>query len=221
MLGANIVIGGKRARLFTDGRPTAQTARKQKESTRKFSKAVIEIVPNEQLDVIPSKPIKTLIITGLPERQRPDGEEVEKLTGEVDQSPEEELEWEAWEENHVEQIEKTKDSVTLVNTENSEDEIATVIDDLKTKSFSSKFKKEDFTQKKNIQDIDELDIKNQKAKEPNDDIDFFQDMEPEIKSSTKYLIGQEEVEDISDNLNKLNVMVAEFEEDGWGEEDWE
>ncbi|XP_044758083.1 protein-associating with the carboxyl-terminal domain of ezrin [Coccinella septempunctata] len=214
ILGANTVIGGKRARLFTDGRPT-QTTQKSRQNSRKCSKSLAVELP----DIPVPKPVDPLFISNLPERQRPDGEEVEILTDEVDQTAEEEIEWEDWEENQDLQATGTN-TLQLEQTEILEGELATSLSNLKIET--SKLKNKDISKIKNIQDIDELDIKNQKSKEQSDDIDFFQDMEPEIKSSTKYLIGSElENQNTNENSNKLNLVVTGLEEDGWGEEEWE
>lgn len=95
ILGATTVIGGKRAKLFNDGRPT--TSPPVRRVQRKNTKRIELPIP-------------------LPERSRPDGEEEETSTEEAEPSVEEDLDnWEDWGENA--NIELVPSSIEIDNIE--------------------------------------------------------------------------------------------------------
>ncbi|KAK9884419.1 hypothetical protein WA026_007266 [Henosepilachna vigintioctopunctata] len=225
ILGANIVIGGKRAKLFTDGRPTTHSIHKLRQNSKQVSSIVPEqtlVGPEINTSTIPQ--LDQISINILPERQRPDGEEVDNSADDIEQSVDEELEWEDWEahENISVQYTENRSDRDFLPVEHVNDKISGEI--LNSIKSNSKLDNSSGTlaskEKIFIHDIDELDIKNQRNTRPTEDIDFFQDMEPEIKSSTKFVI-ESEPEKEKNSTSKLNLVVSECDqEDGWGEEDW-
>ncbi|EEZ97411.1 protein-associating with the carboxyl-terminal domain of ezrin [Tribolium castaneum] len=188
ILGAATVIGGRRGKLFTDGRPVSHPNRR---TSRRNSKKIEPVIPPDTNPIIQTNQV----IMDLPERPRPDGEEGETSTEEAEQSVEEDLDnWEDWGESNPQEI------VESVESNSSE-------------SVTSVFERENVAQKK-LPDILELDIKNQTSSGGNDDFDFFQDMEPVIETSAKFVIEEE-------SASKLKLGVKEDgNEDGWVDEDW-
>ncbi|XP_022909202.1 protein-associating with the carboxyl-terminal domain of ezrin [Onthophagus taurus] len=188
ILGAETVIGGKRAKLFNDGRPIQHLTRKQRKSIRKNDLNTPSNVCIEK-DLLENRDI----LQDLPERPSPDGEEGETSTEDL----EEEDNWEDWDLNEA-QREITKDNLeTSINAEMS--------------SMSLGVNRKN--SKKDLPDILELDIKNQKNKTDLDDIDFFQDMEPVIEVN-KFNVEAKDVD-----VRKFGV-VNEDKEEGWGDDDW-
>lgn len=194
LLGSDVVIGGKRAKLFTDGRPVLHSTTKH----------------HKQRPIPPVIEPTELII--LPERPQPDGEEVENSTDEVEQSVEDDLEtWEDWDANENPQN----------NTENVFTPLQTEPDLLlQTSANNTNFETH---RKKSLPDITELDIKNQtNGRENDDDVDFFQDMEPVIETKPRFVAVVESEDDrvLSESV-KMSLNVEESGEDGWGDEEWD
>lgn len=211
-MGASTVIGGKRAKLFNDGRPTQPTGRR---SIRKHE-TIQNVEPITHLSSVASVP--------LPERPRPDGEEVDLSTDEVEQSLDEDLDnWEDWaDEETVHEVAVSGDSnpstIEEIIGDSEENEVAEVEvvigNNLRHQNRAL------------VPDITELDIKNQSNGDGSgngEDIDFFQDMEPVIETSNKFLI------DVADDgflekevSSKLSLNVNnDVHEDGWGDDDWD
>lgn len=221
MLGSSTVIGGKRAKLFTDGRPVVHSIKNHK---RRNTQPSTEPSPLHLSSSTPESSNVSLAETHLlvlPERPQPDGEEVDTSTDEVEQSAEDDLEtWEDWDAsenaagNNSEQMFSTSESIDTVSPSSTE------LDVLQSSAVSSC--KYETSRRKSLLDITELDIKNQSnANKCRDDVDFFEDMEPVIEAIPRFTVvdsKSNEIETVS-----LNV-VADAEgttEDGWGEEDWD
>lgn len=215
ILGAETVIGGKRASLFKDNRPKSYTEYK----SRKNSKAPVKEEHIETKNIVPN--IDQLSLTSsiveliqnrndLPERPRPDGEEGETSTEEMEQSIEEDNDnWEDWDNQETNTDENSTQAYA-----NKEPVIENTLlpIDITKMTHSSKAKK--------ILDITELDIKNQTTKiEHENDVDFFQDMEPVIEKNKTFLLNISlEKEQIINS--KLCAITDDRNEDGWGD-DWE
>ncbi|KAJ8910352.1 hypothetical protein NQ315_004968 [Exocentrus adspersus] len=222
VLGAATVIGGKRAKLFNDGRPMAHSNKNlPKEGTPQENEHPVvrdQILNNSISSIIDSH---NLI---LPERSRPDGEEVETSTEEIEQSVDEDLEnWDDWDlnENHSILINRLgiadiiEDSNDIAENHSNEG-IKSIVN---TKGDLAR-------SKKTIADIEELDIKSQVQNNENDSFDFFHDMEPVINSSSKFLINEDNKCDVSLGIDKevsskLALNVNDINEEGWGDGDWD
>lgn len=216
ILGSDIVIGGKRAKLFTDGRPVLHSVKNSKQKPIQSQSLLSE-----------QSSVQSLV---LPERPQPDGEEVDTSTDEVEPSGDDDLEtWEDWDANDRTNLtingisEPSLSSEAIVATNNIEPDL------LQNSTTPSNFKYE-VHRKKSLPDIAELDIKNQtNSKQSNDDVDFFQDMEPVIESKPRFTIVTNENNDkllteVDDGVKKFSLNVAAVEElveDGWGEEEWD
>lgn len=223
-LGSTTVIGGQRAKLFNDGRPINHPIKNTK-TNRKNSNPVSVESAAVQPTTLPDIDVGPNQALSLPERPRPDGEEVDTSTEEVEQSAEEDLDnWEDWDVNETisRNLMQTVTTESVDNLESSQSHT-----DNSESSSGGVSSLENMSKKRSLPDILELDIKNQSgsvngAKE----VDFFQDMEPVIESSTKYLVSEDKSEEEgSDGLyaknNNLGVANSELNEDGWGDEEWD
>ncbi|CAB0037882.1 unnamed protein product [Trichogramma brassicae] len=208
ILGAATVIGGKRGRLFTDGRPN-KPHRSKKNHRVKFS-TPIEIVQGE--DDPPDE--------YLPERPSPDGGEDKE---DIILGISEEENWSDWEVSESEangtpepevplQSEQVPDEIIL------QEQLAKLEEPPKV-SITPKYER-----KIVIQDINELDIKNSKTisndKKNDEEFDFFQDMEPVIEK-TQVVHIEEKPKEKSDTPHNFTMnidAVATDEGDGWDDE---
>lgn len=200
LLGSDIVIGGKRAKLFTDGRPVQHSTTKH----------------HKQRPIPPPAATEPTELIILPERPQPDGEEVENSTDEMEQSADvdDDLEtWEDWDANENPQN-NTENVFTPTHTE--PDLL------LQTSTNNAKFETH---RKKSLPDITELDIKNQtNGRENDDDVDFFQDMEPVIETKPRFVAvveGGVDEKMLLESVKKMSLSVEESGEDGWGDEEWD
>ncbi|KAL1505999.1 hypothetical protein ABEB36_005437 [Hypothenemus hampei] len=211
ILGADIVIGGKRAKLFNDGKPKNHHSFSSKKS--------ITIHQNVQkAEDLPLQLENVLIHTSelensnsdLPERPRPDGEEGETSTDEVEQSGEEDAiddndNWEDWDNEQMSQADINNQDIQDSQTSEKSKSPINEKDGLSSSNYRSK----------KILDITELDIKNQtKRHMEQNEIDFFEDMEPVIKKENKFLINQKDYAFSS----KLSAKNEDEHGDGWGDE---
>lgn len=197
ILGAATVIGGKRAKLFNDGRPISHNSRRLRRNSKKAQEPTI------------TSHVSTDLIEELPERPSPDGEEGESSTEEIEQTIEDDLDnWEDWdinEENHN-NLEGTTNPSDVV-----EVEAAVRVQESNSSNIDYKTHRN-----KVLPDISQLDIKNLVNSSENDDFDFFQDMEPVIQASTMFETSSTD----DQSHSRLNLNVAEIGkvEEGWGDE---
>lgn len=231
VLGASTVIGGKRAKLFNDGKPLAHTIKQSRPSPRIVKDTVpLPVLQNSASDINDGSSNGTEELP-FPERPRPDGEEVDMSTDEVEQSAEEETDvWEDWdvagntnEDQQGSSVTVTNDSSYTVSENLTSSDLQSISSSITETTASVNIKER--PSKKSLPDIFELDIKNQQSGElgRGEDFDFFQDMEPVIESSTKFVVREEINDVVNEKLSKLNLAVASDgvdNEDGWGDEEW-
>lgn len=219
ILGAETVIGGKRAKLFSDGRPLAHNETKPPPTLRLTSHKHHVEPPLPVLLEIPSEETEDMkeinVPESLPERPSPDGGEDNDVstTEDVDSNNiHEDEEWSDWD------IHETSDETIK---EVDEKPLTPI------KIVESNIPPEMKNRKIVLPDITELDIKNQSSKvhssSSSDDINFFQDMEPVIQCSNKYLIDDKKTEVAQpttlDNFSVKSDLV--IPEDGWSDDlDW-
>ncbi|KAF5302694.1 hypothetical protein FQR65_LT08436 [Abscondita terminalis] len=212
ILGAAAVIGGKRAKLFNDGRPIIHTNNRRRRGSRKSQNEYA--APQDEINVnIPNSSVIDLNQhMQLPERPSPDGEEGETSNEDVEPSVEGDLDnWEDWDINAESNV--IIEHTNLLRLEEIENiEVPQSEDVLQM-----------HPKKNTLPDVTELDIKNQRQfSKDQEDIDFFQDMEPVIETSKPFLIEPND----DDNLvleKKFNMGIVEVEkhdEEGWGD-DWD
>lgn len=241
ILGAGTVIGGKRAKLFNDGRPTTHATRKSlRRSTRRNStfQETSTDVPSLASN---SSELYLNQMLELPERPSPDGGEEEISTTEQDQSAEDDLEnWPDWDNDLgnpnvvqtaneiLEYIEEVQDESESLETTNNLTEVTEfTTNNIMNLSVSNIPTTVNISTK--LPDISELDIKNQKnnfQKDKTDEFDFFQDMEPVIEMSKVVLI-ENNIENEKKILNQgISLTVSMINdhhevEEGWGDDlDW-
>lgn len=220
ILGASTVIGGNRARLFTDGRPNKVKKRGEGSSTKGLP---------ENLQVHRLATTDTLLVD-LPERPSPDGGEDRIDSNAI--YTEEEATWSDWDAHETTgngkiangTFETSQVLVESVGKLNSKADEETVIS-------PSPVKQSKYSKKSIISDITELDIKHSKPlKSDSTEIDFFTDMQPVIQKTQ--LVHIDENEEKSSNkcdgksISKFDVKVVEqgddTEDNGWGDDlnDW-
>lgn len=204
ILGAATVIGGKRGKLFTDGRPN-----KLKDNKKIDDDASIAQFPISTNLV--EKPIN------LPERPSPDGGEDKKEIASL--ITDEEYTWSDWD------IQETGDARALRPPETipcDSDTAPNVVTD--SVPNTDKTKIETKSRKVTLlSDISELDIKNSKSTDTlKEEYNFFTDMEPVIKKTQILHVQQSEV--VSNSVFDVKVTNAETgeENNGWEEDlsDW-
>ncbi|CAB3257131.1 unnamed protein product [Arctia plantaginis] len=245
ILGANTVIGGKRSKFFTDGRPNSKS-KSILPTVSQIPDSSVYIPPKSLRDLPCSEDIyvndnneltafeKTLTLN---ERPSPvGGESLDEITA-TERSVKKidsEEDWSDWD--------NSRQLTTIVTPAILDDIIKEdhihrdVIDDNLTQIFNADPKITDINiisdsrsillqkaaieAKKNIVDISELDIKNQKydnSKKSGDEFDFFADMTPVIEKPTIVNIGQDN--NTPHVSSKLNFVPDESvdENEGWGE----
>ncbi|KAF5284068.1 hypothetical protein FQA39_LY17117 [Lamprigera yunnana] len=219
ILGSAAVVGGKRAKLFNDGRPIMHTNNKFERRRRNSRKSQNDYNTDHNIINIniPNGIAEMNQHMELPERPSPDGEEGETSNEDLEQSLEDDLDnWEDWE-VHTDHIESTSTltNIDLRLTESDQLEVG-LIENLQQISINQETT---YPKKSVVQDVLELDIKCQKSKTL-DDFDFFQDMEPVIQTSTPFLVLPNEDNVVSPKKLDLGVLEVEKHEEGWGD-DWD
>lgn len=216
VLGAGVVVGRNRGRLFSDGRPQGLPDISNHWTEHRSITPVMnatELVSGspvlDHVDISASyeSPHKHQL---MPERLSPDGGEDVKTTSEVLEL--EDDAWSDWEtEADVQHLEDTSNSKIITDT-SSADGITLInapssIVDLNSRKHSN------ITSESFIKDIKELEIKASASTE----IDFFKDMEPIIQK-TNVLVIKDENNDTAiiaaeKNVSIDNVQVSQIEED--------
>lgn len=245
ILGASTVIGGKRSKFFSDGRPNSKT------------KPLLPVTnPITETGVyLPSKSLRDLPCSGeiyesddrneiiafdksltLNERPSPVGGESiddEIIATELHTKRDSEDDWSDWENNrHL----TTKSASPILDEDNTHEKLVHIknMDEkgtstsiekvlLPTKIVSESrttlLQKAAIEAKKNILDISELDIKNQKydSKKNADEFDFFADMTPVIEKPTIVNIAHNSAtQNVSSKLEFIPDENVD-ENEGWGE----
>ncbi|KAL2742673.1 protein-associating with the carboxyl-terminal domain of ezrin isoform X1 [Vespula maculifrons] len=217
ILGAATVIGGKRAKLFTDGRPNK--IKEQKENK------IVSTIKNNNSDTIASMDMNEIELH-LPERLSPDGGEDKKESSFA--FVDEESTWSDWDahdaniDSHQSNVQNMQ-QITQIATPN----MANVSD---SPSSITKSEVNKHIKKIEMSDISQLDIKHSKSmKSTIDDYDFFTDMEPIIKKT--HILHVQDEKEIPSTCSKSifdvklsNVTLQESEDnDGWSEHlgDWD
>lgn len=236
ILGADTVVGGKRSKLFTDGRPKGNLTKSNTKIDPDFYLAnkVLRDFHSPQTIFPDDGSTSTFgfeqTIT-LNERPSPvGGEAIENdvITSDTQRNfaLHSEDDWDDWD-NSNKQLVTIDDKPIIKNTtdtvlmeENSQDTkslsklLTTDKETVSTKA--TLLQKAAFEAKKNMVDISELDIKNQKIDMNNkkDDFDFFADMMPVIEKQKVVTIIEK-----PDNFTKLNFVPGDEadENEGWGE----
>lgn len=239
ILGADTVIGGKRAKFFTDGRPNSKTkplllsASPINETNVYMSKTLRELPCSEDLyesdrnELISFEKSLTL-------NERPSPVGGESLDDEIIvkethiKNEESEDDWSDWESSrqittkNIPQVLDELEHEQLVSIESVpelKDPTPKMVTSSVNESRTSLLQKAAIEAKKNILDITELDIKNQKydySKKNSDEFDFFADMTPVIEKPTIAPAQDSVAQNVS---SKFNFVPDESidENEAWGE----
>ncbi|OAD57040.1 Protein-associating with the carboxyl-terminal domain of ezrin, partial [Eufriesea mexicana] len=214
ILGAATVIGGKRGKLFTDGRPKKLKDNKKTENS-------INIVQF----TVPTNSIQKII--NLPERPSPDGGEDKK---EIASSIiEEEYTWSDWDIQETGDVHlrisrpsqsQSPSNDILVSDSTLRITTNTILNIDKDKASESKLIKKSTV----LSDISELDIKNSKLIDTlKEEYDYFTDMEPVIKKTQILHVQQAQIlsKSVFDIKIPNGLEIVE-ENNGWDEDlsDW-
>ena len=211
ILGASQVIGKNRRKLFADGRP------QQTEIWNNDQPRSITPVINASMDILlSSSPIDNVDISeySIKEQSKIIANEVlaTSATDDDDISTDNGIdnEW-SW------------DQETAIDTNEETMVVETVeIIEEKVNISSSPIKEKILTRPKVPDNIDELDIKNQKLsklEEKRNEVDFFSDfdMAPTFKKNIAVVV--QEAEKPKAESNRLQMSLELTENDGWGDED--
>ncbi|XP_043791159.1 protein-associating with the carboxyl-terminal domain of ezrin [Apis laboriosa] len=212
ILGAATVIGGKRGKLFTDGRP----------NKLKDNNEIDNNINIAQLTI----PMSIQKIIDLPERPSPDGgEDKKEITSSI---IEEEYTWSDWDvqetgnilkilqpSNKISQFQSKSNDISIPNST-----LKITTDVVLNKNKTTELK---LTKKSSIlSDISELDIKNSKLIDSiKEEYNYFTDMEPVIKKTQILHVQQPQIIKSVFDVTVLNELVEE--NNGWEENlsDWE
>ncbi|XP_013183427.2 protein-associating with the carboxyl-terminal domain of ezrin [Amyelois transitella] len=236
ILGASTVIGGQRSKFFTDGRPKSKaTGDKLYEKDIFSTKKPLRDLPcsetafNNGNEMQESGYIETSLT--LIERPSPVGgesidDEITIMESAMNKGNSEE-DWSDWDNtNHKLTLAESEDinvKVNLVDNQLHHNEVIPITLSNVSSLRTTHLQKAALEAKKNIVDISELDIKNQKVdsrKKSNEDFDFFADMKPVIEKPNIVNVSQNNL--IQDFSSKLNFVPDnhEDENEGWGDS-WE
>lgn len=237
ILGAATVIGGNRAKLFTDGLPNKLPPRSHKKTHRVTFSTPSKTPPDNGTGALLSGQEVPPPALYLAERPSPDGGE--DRAEEASPSFAEEENWSDWDGHETDttgadkldsvtkQLEVDEEQVVVIEEEVLVPAAATALTLSTTTTTTRKYEKKPIV----MSDITELDIKNSKPMndEPAaEEIDFFTDMEPVIEKTQPVLhVEEDEVQKQAAGDNRFNVNLApstgmENEDDGWADEeiDW-
>lgn len=242
ILGADTVIGGKRTKLFTDGRPNSKTSlvimSSQKHESNMFTtaKSLRDFHCSEDRYQQNNSELnefeKSLTLN---ERPSPVGgesvEEVLLTESFIKNLVDSEEDWSDWENSNrqLTTLESAQTDIKIsdeqfTKLENLKDDGSNDLQNIaqeteKPISRTTLLQRAALEAKKNIVDISELDIKNQKidSKKSGDEFDFFADMTPVIE--TPSVVNVADTDLTHSFTSKLNFVPDDGldENEGWGE----
>lgn len=215
ILGASQVIGMNRRKLFADGRPqqTEYWSNDQPRSITPVLDASMDILlsssPVDNVDISeystkePSKLINGMLVSSATD----DDDDAVSTDNGI------ENEW-SW------------DQETAIGDVNDETTVVEPLEIIKEKPnvSSSPVKEKNLTRPKVPDNIDELDIKNQrlsKLEERRNEVDFFSDfnMAPTFQRSNAIVVEETETPKVESNRFQMSIELNE--NDGWGDEESE
>nr|CAD7258085.1 unnamed protein product [Timema shepardi] len=186
LLGASTVIGGKRGRLFTDGRPKVHNSHKINPKTIKSPIHVQDLSSQLRVNTVSigADTDSAASYETLPERPSPDGGE-DKTTTTSDEETEAWSDWDVPDSNGGGSVGE-KEEVPL-SKQDSPGHVSSPLKDSTTTRTSSG--------QNSLPDITTLDIKMSSplpaVGKHRDEIDFFQDMEPVISKTSVLRVSEE------------------------------
>ncbi|XP_075987620.1 protein-associating with the carboxyl-terminal domain of ezrin [Anticarsia gemmatalis] len=245
ILGADTVIGGQRSKHFTDGRPNSKgkpllptTSPVPEPKDYPIAKSLQDLPCSEHIYENDSNDLtsfeKTLTLNERPSPVGGESLEDEIMVTETSKKIESEDDWSDWENSR--QLSAATAGYIIgediiqeefIHRNSIEDKLTQNINPITKietnnipESRTILLQKAAIQAKKNIVDISELDIKNQKyehSKKGADEFDFFADMTPVIEKPTIVNIAQDNVtQGVSSKLNFVPDDSVD-ENEGWGE----
>ncbi|XP_006611947.1 uncharacterized protein LOC102672145 isoform X3 [Apis dorsata] len=211
ILGAATVIGGKRGKLFTDGRP----------NKLKDNNEIDNNINIAQLTI----PMSIQKIIDLPERPSPDGgEDKKEITSSIIEKEYTWSDWDVQETGNILKILQPSNKISQFQSKSNDISIPNstlkITDVVLNKNKTTELK---LTKKSSIlSDISELDIKNSKLIDSiKEEYNYFTDMEPVIKKTQILHVQQPQIIKSIFDVTVLNELVEE--NNGWEEDlsDWE
>lgn len=217
ILGASVVIGKNRNRIFSDGRPQKMsptdnaTLLRHWTEPRSITPLIVDSPQTNHMELCQQSFVSNENL--LPERLSPDGGE-----DSVNSDKDEEDMWSDWDNDNSQTENKSSSNVDVIIPVEIKSTAETVAGVPEMKAISD--------------DICDLDIKLQKRPSKEEEIDFFKDMEPVIAKPKLILLEKKEDEEdeqsekLSDNSatvvsssnNRLTVRLEEdVTEEGWGD----
>lgn len=219
ILGATAVIGGKRGKLFTDGRPNHDQTRRDVCSMKRINEL-------KSIDTKASDDAVEELVLELPERPSPDGGEDDVIQTAINSS-EEEGTWSDWE-VHDKPTGEITSLKSIKDTHIKTEIMGSKVNNIPPIVSLNKYDKINY--KKNIiADINELDIKHSKPiQSAKEEIDFFTDMEPVIERPTMLHVdndndGDKIIKSVFDfKVNPIDHEADDNYDNGWSEDlnDW-
>jgi SCY1-like protein 3 len=241
ILGAGTVVGGKRSKLFTDGRPNSKTALDKAHDCNIYSpsKPLGDLPCSEEIfrhnAIISSGYEKSMTLNERPSPVGGESIENEIIPTNDALKPDSEDDWSDWENTNrqltfAETIEYPRNT-NIINQQQCDDDEPNINlkltdiahEPINNVNKTSLLQKAAIEAKKNIVDISELDIKNQKtenSKKGTDEFDFFADMIPIIEKPTIVNVAQTaHQESFSSKLDFVHDDTLD-DNPGWGD-NWE
>ncbi|XP_049698464.2 protein-associating with the carboxyl-terminal domain of ezrin [Helicoverpa armigera] len=244
ILGADTVIGGKRSKFFSDGRPNSKpksllsASSQATDNVYVTTKSLRDLPCSEEIYETDDRNELISFDKSITLNERPSPVGGESLDDDIiatelhTNKGESEDDWSDWENNRQLTTKVTpaildedvipKHFVHMKSIEENSTPASNSSMKVSSESRTTLLQKAAIEAKKNILDISELDIKNQKydfSKKSSDEFDFFADMTPVIEKPTIVNIAQNS--DSQNLSSKLNFVPDENieENEAWGE-DW-
>ncbi|KAL4709809.1 hypothetical protein ACJJTC_001263 [Scirpophaga incertulas] len=230
ILGADTVIGGKRCKLFTDGRPNSKIDNISECNMYSTSKSLKDFACTEEVfhhdngDSLNYD--KTMILN---ERPTPVGgesieTEITMSTEKINKTDSEE-DWSDWDNSNRQLtfVESVLPEHSLQHEQCVAHNVNNVVADTEVSlepkvSKTIHLHKAALDAKRNMADLTELDIKNQKigvSRNTADEFDFFADMMPVIEKPT--IVNITETDKLESISSKLNFVPDDIQDSGWGD----
>ncbi|CAK1548225.1 unnamed protein product [Leptosia nina] len=237
ILGADTVVGGKRSKLFTDGRPNSNNSKAQNSSlervqeTHEQNSCLQDFYCSESTylsDINSPMFDHTLSLNERPSPVGGESTQVEDLpVNSKYKGSNSEDDWDDWDNSNqkltisLENAESFKTNIEDKQENTKQNQMANTnlnvyTDDNQTKSHSILFQKAALEAKKNIIDISELDIKHKiDQNKKTEEFDYFADMTPVIEKQKVAIVDDKEKSSIS----KLNFVPSNEDDENQGWED--
>ncbi|KAF6211932.1 hypothetical protein GE061_012449 [Apolygus lucorum] len=226
LLGAATVIGGKRAKHFSDGRPKVNPVSKAGRKSNKAAKTQEVEASIGFSDTVPIKSDYPELF--LSERPSPDGGEAPTSTTPVTTEDEAEA-WDSWDNLppsvHQMDLEHSVNPMLTADIDEAKLIVEDLIPSLSTTSRASKIPS-DPPLNIPIDKLETLDIKT-KVESTSDELDFFRDMEPVISKTQVVRVGtpspphSPQPQESVPSTSIFDAAAHDTDEVGWGDDsDW-